>query len=201
MNPDPFIVADIETILDKVVEDNVEDQKILIQNVEDMDNEEYYETIKDMNNEEYNETIMDMDNEGKKHVPYACGLLVVRPGDDLKSQKKKSDFNTYFYNPLKLENTEDNSFLNKSDNMMKKFIERLSEVSSENQIRRVYFHNLSRFDGIIILHHYSKYREKYIIKPLMRNQTIYEIVVYSTDINIKKKKIKISKTKSNQWFS
>jgi hypothetical protein len=41
----------------------------------------------------------------------------------------------------------------------------------------VYFHNFSRFDGIILMKHYAKHGDKYTIKPLMRNNRLYELVV------------------------
>lgn len=41
----------------------------------------------------------------------------------------------------------------------------------------VYFHNLSRFDGLLFMKFYAKHGDTYSIKPLMRNLRLYELVV------------------------
>jgi len=57
------------------------------------------------------------------------------------------------------------------------FLERLAWVADKSQIRTVYFHNFSHFDGIILMKYYAKHGDKYSIKPLMRNNRLYELVV------------------------
>ena len=110
----------------------------------------------------------------KVHVPYAVGLLVVNPCDNLLSIK--SSIETYF--------SEDHlyvidTFEERSIKILSQFIERLASLVKENpSIRTVYFHNFSRFDGIILLKHFILHEPKYTIKPLMRNHRLYEIAVY-----------------------
>lgn len=63
--------------------------------------------------------------------------------------------------------------------MLFDFIERLEVFVIQNPyIRTVYFHNFSRFDGIILLKHLVLYEHKYTIKPIMRNHRLYELAVY-----------------------
>ena len=56
-------------------------------------------------------------------------------------------------------------------------IERL--VKQEKKAKTVYFHNFSRFDGIFLLKHLACHHPKYKIQPLMRNNRLYELSVYS----------------------
>lgn len=62
--------------------------------------------------------------------------------------------------------------------MLFDFLERLAVVASETKIRTVYFHNFSRFDGILLMKYYASQGDKYTIKPLMRNHRLYELAVY-----------------------
>lgn len=63
--------------------------------------------------------------------------------------------------------------------MLFDFIERLEVVVRQNpSIQTVYFHNFSRFDGILLLKHLATHSAKYTIKPLMRNHMLYELAVY-----------------------
>lgn len=108
------------------------------------------------------------------HVPYALGLLVVNPCDNLLSIQ--SSIETYF--------SEDHivvmdSFKERSIKILSQFIDRLAYFVKENpSIRTVYFHNFSRFDGIILLKHLVIHDSEYRIKPIMRNNRVYEIAVY-----------------------
>jgi len=62
--------------------------------------------------------------------------------------------------------------------MLFDFLERIAAVVAlEKDIRTVYFHNFSRFDGILLLKYYAN-REEYTFKPLLRNNRLYEIAVY-----------------------
>lgn len=61
--------------------------------------------------------------------------------------------------------------------MMELFIMRLVAISNEEEIDKVYFHNLA-FDGMFILNILAMNEKKYTVKPLVRNNMLYEIVVY-----------------------
>jgi hypothetical protein len=111
------------------------------------------------------------------HVPYAVGFLVVMPDDEL-SPLTKNKIETYF--------SEDHpasifpSFPERSNKMLYNFIERLVVVVRQNpSIQTVYFHNFSRFDGLLILKYLATHHgEKFTLKPLMRNHRLYELTVY-----------------------
>nr|GEW95049.1 DNA polymerase-like [Tanacetum cinerariifolium] len=60
-------------------------------------------------------------------------------------------------------------------------IERL--VKQEKKSKTVYFHNFSRFDGFFLLKHLAFHHPKYKIKPLMRNNRLYELSVYSGSVD------------------
>jgi len=110
------------------------------------------------------------------HIPYAVGFLVVRPGDDLSSETGYG-IETYFsedYPDIVFE-----SFEERSNKMLFDFIERLAVVVRQNpSMKTVYFHNFSRFDGIILLKYLATHGVKYTFIPLMRNHRLYELAVY-----------------------
>jgi len=116
------------------------------------------------------ETVLENDVQ----VPYAAGFLVVNPGEDVAA---KSDFSieTYFSEDYILLMPE---FRNRSNKMLFGFLERLAVVASEKKIVRVFFHNFSRFDGILLMKYYATHGYKYKIKPLFRNHRLYELKVY-----------------------
>lgn len=108
------------------------------------------------------------------HKPYAAGLLMVRPGEDLSSKVKGIE--TYFSEDYSIIL---DSFEERSTKVFFDLIERISTIArQEKSILTVYFHNFSRFDGILLLKHLSCHHECYTLKPLMRNHRLYELVVY-----------------------
>ena len=126
-------------------------------------------------------------------VPYAAGFMVVKPGQDVVD----SPIDTYF--------SEDDyfrpEFQDRSNSMMFDFLEHLAVVADKTKIRTVYFHNFSRFDGILLLKYYANKGDKYTIKPLMRNLRLYELKVYRT---VKKRvklkvQVKVKGVESDSW--
>lgn len=114
------------------------------------------------------ETIM-IDN---VHKPYAAGLLVVCPGKELSPIR----IDTYFSEDYSIIL---DSFEERSRKVLYDFIERvLSVVRGDNSLKTIYFHNLSRFDGIFLLKHLICYH-KYKLKPILRNHRLYELAVYN----------------------
>jgi hypothetical protein len=105
------------------------------------------------------------------HVPYAAGYLIVYPGEDIAADVPQIFFSedSAFFMP---------EFKDRSRYIMSQFIESLGLVARRRKIRTVYLHNLSRFDGILLLKHYASHDSKYTIKPLMRNLMLYELGVY-----------------------
>lgn len=132
----PFIVADIETVMETVLEKDVE---------------------KDV------------------HVPYAVGFLVVRPDDDLSDIDESIE--TYFsedYPTIVFPSIED-----RSNKILFDFIERIAVVVRQDpSIKIVYFHNFSRFDGILLLRYFAIHGVKYKFIPLLRNNKLYELSIY-----------------------
>lgn len=61
--------------------------------------------------------------------------------------------------------------------MLSEFLERFPVVAYQNNIRTVYFHIFSRFDGILMLKYYASHESKYTFKPMIRNLMLYELVV------------------------
>lgn len=112
------------------------------------------------------------------HVAYAVGFLVVRPDDVLSSPNGnrgiiETSFSEDYYHLR--------SFEERSHKMLFDFIERLSVVVKKDpSIKTVYFHNLGRFDGILLLKYLVSHdgSMKYSIKPIMRNNLLYEISIY-----------------------
>ncbi|GJT97805.1 DNA polymerase-like protein [Tanacetum coccineum] len=107
------------------------------------------------------------------HKPYAAGLMMVHPG---KMIEKDMIIHTYYSEDYKviLDSFEERSRKVMID--LISMIERL--VKQEKKAKTVYFHNFSRFDGIFLLKHLACHHPKYKIKPLMRNNRLYELSVY-----------------------
>ena len=116
------------------------------------------------------ETIL-IDNQ---HKPYAAGLLLVRPGEELDPNCR---IDTYF--------SEDYSIIlddfdRRSTKVLNDLVLRISAIArQEKSTLTIYFHNFSRFDGILLLKHLACHHKSYKLKALVRNHRLYEIVVYS----------------------
>lgn len=106
------------------------------------------------------------------HVPYAVGFMTVNPYEDIRDQSYKVEL--YFSEDLLILSP---SFHERSHYMFNSFLERLVVVRQTLGIKHVYFHNLSRFDGILMLKHLVQ-NERYDFKTLVRNHRVYEISVY-----------------------
>jgi len=71
------------------------------------------------------------------------------------------------------------NFEERSINLLNIFhIELRRAIKINKPISVVYFHNLSRFDGILLLKFYTSLGGHYAVKPLIRDNQVYEIVVY-----------------------
>jgi hypothetical protein len=107
------------------------------------------------------------------HKPYAAGLMLVRPGEDINMNIIDTFFSedyTYLYS----------SFEERCTKLFTDFVCRIARhVKKEQSCLTIYFHNFSRFDGIFILKHMECHHKNYKLKPLMRNNRIYELAVYS----------------------
>ncbi|KAL2330707.1 hypothetical protein Fmac_018288 [Flemingia macrophylla] len=113
-------------------------------------------------------------NQNSLHVPYAVGVMVVNPGIPVRRER----IDTYF--------SEDYSsiifptFEERSTQMLKSFIFRVEAITRQNSTAKtIYFHNLGRFDGIFLLKHLALYHPNYTVQPLMRDNRLYEVAVYS----------------------
>lgn len=109
------------------------------------------------------------------HKPYAAGLMIVYPGDKITNNCKIESYFSEDYSSLVFE-----SFDARSSRLLSDFIHRIISIIKQNsEIQTVYFHNFSRFDGIFILKHLAIHAPNYRLKPLMRNNIIYELAVYA----------------------
>lgn len=107
------------------------------------------------------------------HTPYAAGVLMVRPGEQINDIM----IDTYFSEDYSI--TMD-SFEERSTKVLYDLVLRISTiVRQEQSTLTIFFHNLARFDGILLLKHLANNHKSYELKTLMRNNRIYEIAVYS----------------------
>lgn len=107
------------------------------------------------------------------HKPYAAGLLMVRPGEEF----NEIMIDTYFSEDYSIIF---DSFEERSTKVLYDLVLRiLTIVKQERSALTIYFHNFSRFDGILILKHLACHHKSYRLKPLMRNNRLYELIVYS----------------------
>ena len=107
------------------------------------------------------------------HKPYAAGLLMVRPGEQINDLLIDSYFSEDYSIIL-------DSFEERSTKVLYDLVLRISRIVRQEQSPlTIYFHNFSRFDGIILLKHLACHHKSYKLKPLMRNNRLYELAVYS----------------------
>lgn len=117
------------------------------------------------------ETLLDEKN---YHKPYAAGLLMVYPGKDIKDMQIETYFSEDYSILYPME------FEKRSEKVLFYLVLRISAlVKKHKSLKTIYFHNFSRFDGILLLKHIACKHQKYKLKPLMRNNRLYELAVYS----------------------
>lgn len=113
-----------------------------------------------------------------EHKPYAAGLLLVRPGEQITDRLIYTNFSED--HSIKI-----SSFEERSTKVLYDLVSKIvSLVRNEKQSLTIYFHNFSRFDGILLLKHLACHHQNYKLKPLIRNHRLYEIVVYSDTKNL-----------------
>lgn len=111
----------------------------------------------------------------KTHIPYAAGYMMVRPG----KKPDNKDIIKFYSDDYKHIIAD---FMSRSTKMLQDMITRIiTDVKKERRMIVIYFHNLGKFDGIILLRHIILFHKNLTIKPLIRNSQIYEIAIYSAD--------------------
>lgn len=114
------------------------------------------------------ETIL-IDN---KHRPYAGGVMLVHPGDDVKECLIYTYFSEDYSGYIE-------SFEERSKKVLFDLVFKIiALVKKDKTAKTVYFHNFSRFDGILVLKHLACHHD-FKLKPLFRNNRLYELSVYS----------------------
>ena len=121
----------------------------------------------------------------KSHLPYAAGYMVVRPG----REPVKGDINRYYsedYKPILADPLE------RSTKLLRDMVDSIISVARKHRRSiSLYFHNMARFDGILILRHLVLYHEDLHIEHTCRNSRIYEITVYSISGKNNRKRLMI----------
>ncbi|KAM0932114.1 putative ribonuclease H-like superfamily [Dioscorea sansibarensis] len=95
------------------------------------------------------------------HKPYAAGLLKVRPGEEIKDIMVESYFSEDYSLIL-------DSFEERSTKVLYDLVLRIATIArEEKKTLTIYFHNFSRFDGIILLRHLACHHQNYKVKALL----------------------------------
>nr|QHB79550.1 DNA polymerase [Sesuvium portulacastrum] len=121
------------------------------------------------------------------HTPYAAGLMLVRPGEEIKKLLIDSYFSEDYSIIFDSEKTLNSDLLKRQERFKKKSTKVLYDlvkkisilVRKEKSALNIDFHNLSSFDGIFLLKHLACHHSDYKLKPLMSNNRLYELAVYS----------------------
>lgn len=112
------------------------------------------------------------------HTPYAAGLMVVRPGKKIYNQYIDIYFSEDY--TLILDKFED-----RSNRLLSDMLNRIIVLGKKEKAPfTVYFHNFSRFDGIILINNLivkQNIDKIYKVKPMIRNNVLYEAVVYKNN--------------------
>jgi hypothetical protein len=117
----------------------------------------------------------------KRHYAYAASFMVVHP-----ERVCERDVRHCFSHEFQFTHP---SFYDQSEQVLRTFIKGIiSEGRKVGKTPIVYFHNMSRFDGIILAEHLSThYKNEWKIQQNMRNGTMYELSVYKISKSIPKK--------------
>lgn len=117
------------------------------------------------------------------HMPYAIGLMKVSPGTSPLSLNRIETFFSEDYTLIL------DSFDARSTKLVNDFLSAIMRYGKkENSVKTIFFHNFSRFDGIILLRHFICHKNKeFVLKPLMRDNRLYEIKVYKSTMKKNKK--------------
>jgi len=105
------------------------------------------------------------------HKPYAAGLMKVCPGDNINNCMISHYFSEDYSIIM-------DSFEDRSTKVLNDLVLKILCLAQRERLT-IYFHNFSRFDGIILLKHLAYHHKNLKLKPLMRNNRLYELVVYS----------------------
>ncbi|XP_071691998.1 DNA polymerase-like [Rutidosis leptorrhynchoides] len=117
------------------------------------------------------ETLLD---KNQFHKPYAAGLLMVFPGKEIQNWM----IETWYSEDYSILYPE--AFEKRSKKVLTDLVLRITALVKKNkEVQTIYFHNFSRFDGIILLKHLACNHKDFHLKPLMRNHRLYELAVYS----------------------
>ena len=103
------------------------------------------------------------------HVPYAMGYVFAGEKDSPLSLLKKPV--TYCTESIYYSG----DFKERSRLMFDDFLNGLISYSKR---KKVYFHNLSRFDGILLLKLLLEDESKWLLKPVIREHNVYQVIVY-----------------------
>jgi hypothetical protein len=110
----------------------------------------------------------------KQHFPYAASFMVVDPESEIKLDKV--DICHYFSRDYSYTK---NDFYVQSEQLLRAFVKGI--IREGRKVRKtpiVYFHNMARFDGIIMAEHLSRHYDEWKVIPNMRNGVMYEVTVY-----------------------
>lgn len=113
-------------------------------------------------------------DENKSHVPYAGGYMMV----DMDKPVNVTDITTFYAHDQSIVVKDFNDM---STRMLTSMIHRIiKDVQRTGSSMPVYFHNLSQFDGLMILSLLTKrfHNEKWRVDPIVRNDCIYSIKLY-----------------------
>lgn len=94
--------------------------------------------------------LKDMNKDNPHHRAYAAAFMTVSPG----IQPERSDIQFFYADDYAKEDENPDNFVEKSTLMLKSYLSAIMKRSKrERRVMVIYFHNLSGFDGIIILRH------------------------------------------------
>lgn len=97
---------------------------------------------------------------------------MVRPGEKINDLM----IDTYFSEDYSIIYQE---FEERSTKVFYDLVLRISTIlRKEGLPLTIYFHNFSRFDGILLLRHLACHHKNYKIRPMMRKHRLYELAVY-----------------------
>jgi hypothetical protein len=124
-----------------------------------------------------------MGKEGRDcHLAYAAGYMVVYPD----KKPHKNYINRYFLEDYK--HVLDDP-VERSGKLLSEMIDNiLSDAKHLRGAVTLYFHNMSQFDGILILRHLTLTHKDVHVEQLVRNSRIYEISIYKKSGKKKRKR-------------
>jgi hypothetical protein len=169
-----FILDSLELEIESEIESEIEEKPAREMKHSNRKYSEYITSLKRSSRKRAAFMVSDLETVivDNNHRAYAGGVMLVYPGSDVRNSYISTYFSEDYYSYMK-------DFKDRSDKVLFDLIHKIiALVKKEKTVNTVYFHNFSRFDGIILLKYLVCKHPEFDVKTVFRNNRLYEVTVY-----------------------